>query len=82
MSFIKYFFSVVALKTRQYSAGDEITMVLMKRERGSTYTMPKSQWQAREAKPHSVDGKMYTLLKSKKIFFIFKERFLWLFECF
>ena len=66
---------MVALKTRQYSAGDEITMVLMKRERGSTYTMPKSQWQAREAKPHSVEGKLYTLLKSQKILFIFKGSF-------
>ena len=47
--------SVCALETRSYKAGDEITMRLMKREKGSTYAMPADQWQPKE-KPHHLTG--------------------------
>ncbi|XP_037633482.1 RING finger protein 10 [Sebastes umbrosus] len=36
--------SVVAMETRQYVAGDEITMRLMRREKGALVAMPSSQW--------------------------------------
>lgn len=36
--------SVVAMETRQYAAGDVITMRLMRREKGSLVAMPSSQW--------------------------------------
>ncbi|TMS03600.1 RING finger protein 10 [Larimichthys crocea] len=36
--------SVVAMETRQYVAGDVITMRLMRREKGSLVAMPSSQW--------------------------------------
>ncbi len=49
--------SVVALKTHHFAVGEQITMKLMKRERGTTYTMPRTQWTERCGKPHNVDGK-------------------------
>ncbi|XP_034397468.1 RING finger protein 10 [Cyclopterus lumpus] len=36
--------SVVAMETRQYVAGDVITMCLMQREKGALVAMPSSQW--------------------------------------
>ncbi|XP_065819877.1 RING finger protein 10 isoform X2 [Labrus bergylta] len=36
--------SVVAMETRQYLAGELITMRLMRREKGSLVAMPSSQW--------------------------------------
>ncbi|XP_068559918.1 E3 ubiquitin-protein ligase RNF10 [Cebidichthys violaceus] len=36
--------SVVAMETRQYVAGDVITMRLMQREKGALVAMPSSQW--------------------------------------
>uniref|UniRef100_A0A668AIW2 E3 ubiquitin-protein ligase RNF10 n=1 Tax=Myripristis murdjan TaxID=586833 RepID=A0A668AIW2_9TELE len=36
--------SVVAMETRQYVAGDLITMRLMRREKGTLVAMPSSQW--------------------------------------
>ncbi|XP_047447738.1 RING finger protein 10 [Mugil cephalus] len=36
--------SVVAMETRQYVAGDVITMRLMRREKGALVAMPSSQW--------------------------------------
>ncbi|KAM9858356.1 E3 ubiquitin-protein ligase RNF10 [Aulostomus maculatus] len=36
--------SVVAMETRQYVVGDEITMRLMRREKGALVAMPSSQW--------------------------------------
>ncbi|KAF0033665.1 RING finger protein 10 [Scophthalmus maximus] len=36
--------SVVAMETRQYAVGDEITMRLMRREKGTLVAMPSSQW--------------------------------------
>jgi len=47
--------SVVALATQQYAAGDRIRMTLMKRDRGSTYAMPRTQWTLRDGKPHNMD---------------------------
>ncbi|KAM6944736.1 E3 ubiquitin-protein ligase RNF10 [Lycodopsis pacificus] len=37
--------SVVAMATRQYVAGDVITMRLMQREKGALVAMPSSQWE-------------------------------------
>ncbi|XP_031704885.1 E3 ubiquitin-protein ligase RNF10 isoform X2 [Anarrhichthys ocellatus] len=37
--------SVVAMETRQYVAGDVITMRLMQREKGALVAMPSSQWE-------------------------------------
>lgn len=36
--------SVVAMETRQYMAGDVITMRLMRREKGALVALPSSQW--------------------------------------
>ncbi|XP_043967639.1 RING finger protein 10 [Gambusia affinis] len=36
--------SVVAMETKQYVVGDEITMRLMRREKGALVAMPSSQW--------------------------------------
>ncbi|XP_054466997.1 RING finger protein 10 [Anoplopoma fimbria] len=36
--------SVVAMETKQYVAGDVITMRLMRREKGALVAMPSSQW--------------------------------------
>lgn len=36
--------SVVAMETRQYVAGDMITMRLMRREKGALVALPSSQW--------------------------------------
>ncbi|KAL2092475.1 hypothetical protein ACEWY4_012273 [Coilia grayii] len=36
--------SVVAMETRQYAVGDQITMRLMRREKGSLIALPSSQW--------------------------------------
>ncbi|XP_070820101.1 E3 ubiquitin-protein ligase RNF10 isoform X2 [Chaetodon trifascialis] len=36
--------SVVAMETRQYVAGDVITMRLMRREKGALVAMPSSEW--------------------------------------
>ncbi|XP_069726898.1 E3 ubiquitin-protein ligase RNF10 [Phaenicophaeus curvirostris] len=36
--------SVVAMETRQYAIGDNITMQLMRREKGVLVALPKSQW--------------------------------------
>ncbi|XP_076127317.1 E3 ubiquitin-protein ligase RNF10 [Alosa pseudoharengus] len=36
--------SVVAMETRQYVVGDQITMRLMRREKGSLIALPSSQW--------------------------------------
>lgn len=36
--------SVVAMETRQYVAGDKITMRLMRREKGALVALPSSQW--------------------------------------
>lgn len=49
--------SVVAHESHLYSAGETITMKLMKRERGSTYAMPVTQWALRSGKPHNVAGR-------------------------
>lgn len=32
------------METRQYAVGDEITMRLMRREKGTLVAMPSSQW--------------------------------------
>lgn len=47
--------SVVALETHAYSAGETIAMKLMRRERGSTYTLPVSQWSPKDGQPHNMD---------------------------
>ncbi|KAK3589143.1 hypothetical protein CHS0354_017110 [Potamilus streckersoni] len=39
--------SVVAKKTHNYKAGEMISMTLMKKERGSTYAVPKNVWEKR-----------------------------------
>ncbi|KAL3856865.1 hypothetical protein ACJMK2_011576 [Sinanodonta woodiana] len=39
--------SVVVKKTHNYMAGEMITMTLMKKERGSTYAVPKNVWEKR-----------------------------------
>lgn len=36
--------SVVAMETRQYAVGDQITMRLMRREKGSLIALPSAQW--------------------------------------
>ncbi|XP_013402589.1 RING finger protein 10 [Lingula anatina] len=52
--------SVSAMSVHQYSPGDQITMRLMKKERGTTFAMPKSQWEPREGRPYRVDDKVDT----------------------
>lgn len=39
-----FFCSVVAMETRQYVAGDVITMRLMRREKGTLVAMPIDKW--------------------------------------
>ncbi|XP_015230072.1 PREDICTED: RING finger protein 10 [Cyprinodon variegatus] len=36
--------SVVAMETKQYAVGDEVTMRLMRREKGALVAMPSRQW--------------------------------------
>ena len=45
---IDYYYSVVALETKKNAIGEEITMKLMKRERGSTMAIPKELWEQRD----------------------------------
>ncbi|XP_041349388.1 RING finger protein 10-like [Gigantopelta aegis] len=52
---IKDLKSVLTKTVHQYRPGEEITMKLMKREKGTTYSVPKSQWDKRDGKPHSVE---------------------------
>jgi len=52
--------SVIAQETHVYNVGEAITMKLMKRERGSTYAMPVSQWTNREGKPHNIKDNVDT----------------------
>merc|ERR1719270_863233 len=52
--------SVVALERHSYSTGEEITMKLMKRERGSTYALPHKQWRQRGGQPHYVNDAVDT----------------------
>lgn len=61
MNFIMYAVldSVVATATKAYKVGGEITLRLMKRERGSVYCMPVEQWSAREGKPQHLDGQWH-----------------------
>ena len=40
----QFYFSVVAMETRQYVVGDLISMRLMRREKGALVAMPSSQW--------------------------------------
>ncbi len=49
-------YSVLAMETHQYACGEQITMKLMKRERGSTHYLPRDQWVAVTGKPHNMDG--------------------------
>ncbi|XP_031426659.1 RING finger protein 10 isoform X2 [Clupea harengus] len=62
--------SVVAMETRQYVAGDQITMRLMRREKGSLMALPSSQWVKVEEPIRFGDGHlgMYSklLLASEK----------------
>ncbi|XP_002736630.2 E3 ubiquitin-protein ligase RNF10-like [Saccoglossus kowalevskii] len=46
--------SVVAMATHQYAVGEEITMKLMKREKGSIIALPKNEWIEAEAQPFSL----------------------------
>jgi len=46
--------SVAALERHAHSVGEEITMKLIKRDRGSTFALPRSQWRERAGKPHNV----------------------------
>ncbi|XP_046574143.1 RING finger protein 10-like [Haliotis rubra] len=43
-----------------YKPGETITLSLMKRERGSTYSVPQSQWENREGKPHRITDTVNT----------------------
>ncbi|XP_071094265.1 E3 ubiquitin-protein ligase RNF10-like [Haliotis cracherodii] len=43
-----------------YKPGETITLRLMKRERGSTYSVPKSQWEKRDGKPHRITDDVNT----------------------
>uniref|UniRef100_A0AAQ5ZXY2 E3 ubiquitin-protein ligase RNF10 n=1 Tax=Amphiprion ocellaris TaxID=80972 RepID=A0AAQ5ZXY2_AMPOC len=58
--------SVVAMETRQYVAGDVITMRLMRREKGALVAMPSSQW-VKVEEPVRFGGKrqerLYSLLQ-------------------
>jgi hypothetical protein len=47
--------SVVASKTTAYLPQQTITMKLMKREKGSTYVIPRNQWTDRKGKLHQID---------------------------
>ncbi|XP_050408467.2 RING finger protein 10 [Patella vulgata] len=40
---------------KPYKVGDKITMKLMKREAGSTYSLPVDSWLNRHGKPHSIN---------------------------
>ncbi|XP_064619282.1 E3 ubiquitin-protein ligase RNF10-like [Lineus longissimus] len=52
--------SVVSLDTHQFSIGEEITMKLMKKEKGSVLVLPKNQWTAGNLKPFPVDADVDT----------------------
>lgn len=45
------------MEVHNYVVGEEITLKLMKRERSSTFSLPKDQWAPRE-QPLNLDGKI------------------------
>ncbi|XP_062398671.1 RING finger protein 10 [Sardina pilchardus] len=55
--------SVVAMETRQYAVGDQITMQLMRREKGSLIALPSSQWVKVEEPIRFGDGHLGTYSK-------------------
>lgn len=62
--------SVVAMETRQYVAGDKITMRLMRREKGALVALPSSQW-VKVEEPVRFGGKSVPVLWTRS-FFTFK----------
>lgn len=44
--------SVVTQEVHKYQVGETITMSLMRREKGTTYALPKAFWEKREGKIH------------------------------
>ena len=56
--------SVTAIDAHNYLVGEEITMKLMKRTRGSTITLPSMQWSAElSEKPSNVGGRCPVCLR-------------------
>ena len=49
--------SVMAVAECTYSTGQEITMTLMKRAKGSVFAMPKVKWSERTSLPQLSTGK-------------------------
>lgn len=52
--------SVIALQTPSYSVGEEITMQLMQRQRGSVIALPRSRWKQTFVHPFHIDDKIDT----------------------
>lgn len=46
--------SVQPMSVHNFTMGEQITLKLMKRERSSTFTLPKAQWAPRK-QPHNID---------------------------
>ena len=53
--------SVVVREVQHHKVGDNITMTLMKKEKGSIYAVPAHYWTKQERKCHNVDGKQQAL---------------------
>jgi hypothetical protein len=62
--------SVVSLETHQFAIGEEITMKLMKKEKGSVLVLPKNQWTPGNLKPFPVDGMLPGLKNSCDVYFL------------
>ena len=52
-----YTCSVLSLETHSYTAGEEITMKLMKRQRGTTLALPVAQWSDNGGSLYNIVGK-------------------------
>lgn len=55
--------SVVTQEVHKYQVGETITMSLMRREKGTTYALPKAFWEKREGKIHDYNGKLSCLFR-------------------
>ena len=55
--------SVVTQEVHKYQVGETITMSLMRREKGTTYALPKAFWEKREVKIHDYNGKLSCLFR-------------------
>lgn len=57
---LSIFFSVITQATHDYKVGETITMRLMKRQKGTTYALPKALWEKRaDGVLSSMTGTLY-----------------------